>query len=203
MRLRTPLNTLGLLGVYSLQVALAVATAVSDVLTSAQAKLWMAIWPGRYTDQFSPDRREVDMGVTGTTVVWASACVPITALRASIHDGESMRICRIEDTPHYRWIRRLACGEDSALEDAEYRDYICAYEPDMDVNDRMLKVRKLVRSVSNTLSRDPQSVSLVVTCPRFSIRHEIVFTILDGVHRASIAVACGVSTIRVLFAEPR
>ena len=176
---------------------------VCDYLLSIKARLWLALWPDKHADDFVIDRKTVDMGKTGRTVVWASARVPISALRAGIRDGKDVRICRIEDTPHYRWISCLVKGEDSASASAAYRDYIRTYEPNVDADEQAQNVRQLVKAVSNTIAHDPQQVALVVSCPEFAIRGEIFFYIMDGVHRASIATACGVKKICVQFIEPQ
>ncbi|MHB9035617.1 MAG: hypothetical protein ACYC64_03045 [Armatimonadota bacterium] len=203
MRLRTALNAPRLLVICCLQAVIAALAAALDFLSAAKAKLWLAVWPGQYTDQFSLDRREVDMGRSGRTIVWARAQVPISALRSAICVGKKVRICRVDETPHYRWISLLANDTDSVSESMQYRDYIRALERDVDLDQHMLYVRQLVKTVSDVLARDPQQLFLVVACPEFSIRHGINFHIIDGNHRASIAAARGVSDIQVLFTEPR
>jgi hypothetical protein len=168
---------------------------VLRALTKIKSALWSRIWHGVF--EYRKGFRIVDMGWKVVRSQGA-ALVPVDLLRARIRTPDGIQIHRIEETPHYEWIRCFVDGREHSGSDLGYREYIKAYEPDCDVEKRLEEVRYLTGAIAKGLVQNSLEHAIVVFPPEFSLRGDVGFHIMDGVHRAAIAKAVGVTRVHVL-----
>jgi len=167
------------------------------ILYRLKSVLWSKIW--HHFFDYRKLSRTVDTGWCVANIV-GSARVPIDLLRARIRTPKGIQIRCIEDTPHYEWIHCLVEGREQPGSAEKYKEYIQTYEPDWDVEKRLGEVRCLVTAMKEGLTQDPLNLehAIVVFPPDFAIKVDITFQIMDGVHRAAIWKAAGISAMAVL-----
>lgn len=173
--------------------------ALIRMLSIITAGLWSFIWPRKYLKGYSAVSRVADMGRSGRVSLHGRGSISIDLLRVRLHTPDGLMECRIEQAPHYKWIKGLILGRENESDRLEYRKYIEDYEDGIDVDVRLEEVRSLVIEISDLLINNPSKISVIVTPLVFSLKHEISFMVIDGVHRTSIAKACGLREIQVLF----
>jgi hypothetical protein len=137
---------------------------------------------------FKPERATVDLGFT-TADTFGEIAAPVELLRSPIMTPVGVKVVRLDETPHYLWIKRLIDRtNDEEARDA-YRTYLELYHPDDDVEGTILKISDLAERIREESAKG-QLVS-IVTHPPAQYRGEFCAVIYDGNHRASIAKALG------------
>ena len=130
--------------------------------------------------------------------------VPLKLLLPAIQTQKGNIRIKIEQTPHYAWIKDLVDGKDDTLSSKRYRLYIEPYH--LDATDVEKSIRLHLESVVKLVhyyQSNPdkaRSIAIITSAPK---RKWHVFQykvkIYDGVHRAAIAMALGHKTIQCMI----
>jgi hypothetical protein len=155
--------------------------------------LYRLLWGRNF--HYKHDPKLIDVG-WNKVQTYGTFCCPIRFLRAQIATKKGKILMKIEQTPHYGYIKSLVEDNvDSSAQEA-YRQHIETFSPKSIPERELEKTAKLVKSIVC----DPDFVSKdsIVTYPPKKIKgtaaHEV--RIYDGVHRASIAKAMGYKYIQ-------
>ena len=142
-------------------------------------------WKHKFSYRRDPMPVDVRWGIVNTSGVIK---VPLIIIRASIVTPTGNRLFKIEDTPHYPWIKALMEGHDDRYARAKYREYTETYWPEKSAEDALATVVALVESFR--AHRDTP-ITIVTLPPALIGYFDIYVQICDGVHRAAIAKALG------------
>jgi glycosyltransferase involved in cell wall biosynthesis len=148
-------------------------------------------WKRRYG--FRPELQDFDLGF-GRIGTFGIIRVPVDLLRSPILTEGGWNVTRLENTPHYGWIKDLAEERDDTDSRRAYRAYLEKFHPDEDIEYTLTKIVKLVSSI-RAETADSERVLTIATHPPARYRNEFCAVIYDGNHRACIAKALGHSGI--------
>jgi len=153
--------------------------------------------------EYRSDPGEVDVR-WATLKTRGTAVLPIAVLRPALRTPDGNVRVRIEEMPHYSWIRDSVRGNDDARSRHAYLEYVrrwieedvgSPYSPEA----RLAHFERLVRDFLT--GNRPVSSLFVVSAPP-KRRHRVgavIAKLYDGVHRAALARALGEETIRSLI----
>jgi len=114
--------------------------------------------------------------------------VPIDILCAGILTQTGLQMKRLEETPHYQWIKDLIEDRNDSESRAKYHDYIKTFFPDNNTDYELSKIQKMTLSFKNEHRKDFDDVDIVVYLPKYDTRKkDYSIAINDGIHRVSIA----------------
>lgn len=155
--------------------------------------LYRFLWARNFHYKHNP--KLIDVGWNRVQTYGTFRC-PIKFLRASIATENGKVLMRIEETPHYRYIKGLVGGNIDSLAREIYRQYIKAFSPGIIPENGLEKTAKLVKSI--ICDPDFSSKVSITTYPPKRIKGTSTYEvkIYDGVRRACIAEAMGYRNIQ-------
>jgi len=162
---------------------------VKQTLKSARSLfLYHFLWAKDFHYKHAPEL--IDVGWNKVQTYGTFLC-PIRFLRASIGTKNGKELMRIEETPHYRYIKGLVGGNIDSLAREIFRQYIKAFSPGIVPENGLEKTAKLVESI--ICEPDFGSKVSIVTYPPKRIKGTSAYEvrIYDGIRRACIANAIG------------
>lgn len=146
------------------------------------------LWMKKF--KFRPCCHIEDIGWT-TVTIRGIITAPINCLRASIVTQHGNERRRIENTPHYKWIKSLVSGvcDDQARQ--QYHEYLQTFFPEIDSSAMAKNVIMLVESICS--SNYPNgTITIITKKPKRKFGFGPYYLrIFDGVHRSSCAKALG------------
>ncbi|ABQ25875.1 hypothetical protein [Geotalea uraniireducens] len=173
--------------------------AVLKIAETVKRRIWSYIWPGCFIFDYKKAARVIDVPRCDYAHIKATGTIPLELLRVRLRTPDGIKLRKIEETPHYVWIKSIVDGNEKEAHSQGYRDYIKIYEPNMDIEKRLNELRTLVAEISSSLDKFVSETGIIIYVPEITYRGDIVFFIHDGNHRAAIAKAHGLERIAVLF----
>ena len=155
------------------------------LLATGNPFLYDLFWRIKFGYERNPMTIDVRWGIVDTSGVIQ---VPLIIIRASIATPTGNRLFKIEETPHYLWIKALIEGHDDRYARAKYREYTETYWPEESAEDALATVVNLVESFR---AHHDTPITIVTLPPALIGDSDIYVQIYDGVHRAAIAKALG------------
>jgi len=141
-------------------------------------------WPKEFN--FKPEKVIVDVR-WGKVDTYGIIRVPLNQIYAPLVTPTGNRLFKIEETPHYQWIKALVDGRNDRFVRAKYKEYIQTYFPEGNLAE-MEDVPELVKSFQ---SKRDTPITIITLPPALNENADIHVVVYDGVHRSAIAKAFG------------
>jgi len=157
---------------------------------------WNLLW--KILFNYQKKAMLIDIG-WNTVKTSAIICVPIEFIRAGIETKEGIKSLRLEETPHYKYIKSIIDNTNIESEYLDYEYYMKTYQKGRNTEDDKNKLYEIANDISCKFKSGINDCFIITNIPNISLRQGLIVELYDGVHRAVIAKACGIKIINCLL----